>query len=303
MEQADARRWSGRERGGRLGHLFFAFLVRHGGLALTPFFVFWVALYFVVAAPEGRRASFDLADRVGRGGTLLRRLRFALRHFYTFGTLLVDRFAILGGQVDRYRFREHGRPIMEDAAREGNGIVLVTAHIGNWTIMGHLLDDLGKTVTLVMHDAIQPEMRETMEKLARGRAFRVLHTDGSPASAAEIMEALERGEFVGMMGDRLLAGEGVAVDFLGGRARFPVGPYAIAASAGVPVIHVFGTRSGSRRYDFHARSVGVLRYADRRRKAPELARWAQDFAATLEGLVRAQPEQWGNLYPFWEPAP
>ncbi|MHC4973281.1 MAG: LpxL/LpxP family acyltransferase [Planctomycetota bacterium] len=300
---AERRRWSGRERGGRVGHLFFALLVRCGGLALTPFFVFWVALYFVAASPQGRRASFELADRVGRGGTLLRRLRFALRHFYTFGTILVDRFAILSGKVERYSFREYGREIMETAAKEGHGIVLVTAHVGNWTIMGHLLDDLGKTVTLVMHDAVQPAMRETMEKLARGRAFRVLYTEGSPASAAEIMEALKRGEFVGMMGDRLLAGEGVAVPFLGGRARFPVGPYAIAASTGAPVIHVFGTRSGRRRYDFHARAVGVLRYADRRRKAPDLARWAQDFAATLEDLVRAHPEQWGNFYPFWEPAP
>lgn len=298
----DTRRWSGQERGGRLGHLFFAVLVRYGGLALTPFFVFWVALYYVVASPQGRRASFDLADRVGRGGTLWRRLRFAVRHFYTFGTILIDRFAILSGKVERYRFREYGRGVMEAAAREGHGVVLVTAHIGNWTIMGHLLDDLGKTVTLVMHDAVQPEMRETMEKLARGRAFRVLHTEGSPASAAEIMGALERGEFVGMMGDRLLAGEGVTVEFLGGRARFPVGPYVIAASAGAPVIHVFGTRSGARRYDFHAREVGVLRYADRRRKESDLARWAQDFAATLEELVRAHPEQWGNFYPFWEPA-
>jgi predicted LPLAT superfamily acyltransferase len=210
-------RWAGRERGGRFGNRFFAFLVRRGGLRLTPFFVFWVALYFLVAAPRARRASFELADRVGRGGGLFRRLWFAWRHLYTFGTLLIDRSAILGGQTRGYTFTEHGKEILLEHGRAG-GVVLVTAHLGSWSVMGHLLRDAGKPVTLVMHDAVQPRMRRAMEELTRGRAFRILYTEGSPDSAARILDALRAGELVGIMGDRCLAGEGAAVPFLGGTA-------------------------------------------------------------------------------------
>lgn len=293
---AAAPEWRSRARGGRLGNRFFVWLVRGGGMFLAPFFLFWVSLYFLVAAPAGRRASFDLARRLGRRN----RLWFAFRHFYTFGLLLLDRIAILGsGQSGKYAIEFHGEEHIRAALEQGRGAVLLTAHLGNWEAMGHLLTRLDRPFCMVMFDGLDARSKQTMEDMARHRSFRIIYTDGSPAAAAAILSALRNGELVGMMGDRVLAGDSIAVDLLGGTARVPAGAYVVCAAARSPLIHVFAVRKGWRRYAFHGIPAGVLRYTDRKHKRADLQRWAQQFAGNVEVFLRRHPYQWGNFFPFW----
>jgi predicted LPLAT superfamily acyltransferase len=291
--------WTGRSRGGRFGNGFFLFMIRHGLLALTPLLLFWVALYFLIVAGQARRASFDLADRVGRGGSFFRRLRFAYRHFFTYGTMLIDRAAILAGNLKPYRFRFLHEETMRRVIQEGRGAVLITGHVGNWHAMGHLLQRFSTPVTLVMFDGVQAFMKGMVDSLTVGRHLRLLYTDGSPASAAAILQALSEGQLLGMMGDRVLGEEGTQVPFLGGEALFPSGPHIVAAIAGVPVLHVFAVRAGRRCYEFRAHYFGKPTFSDPRNKEKDVRDWIEAYARTLEGFVRSYPDQWGNLFPFW----
>jgi predicted LPLAT superfamily acyltransferase len=293
------RGWTGGTRGGRLGNLFFVELVRRGGLSLAPFFVFWTSLWFLFADPKGRRHSFELARRLGLGNGLFRRWSFARRHFSTFGTLLVERVAILNGLEERFEFRFEQEERIVAAIGEKKGVILVTGHVGSWEVMAHLLRRLETPVTLVMYDGVPPAMRRTLDRLSEGRSFQVLYTDGSPASAASILAVLRRGEVVGMMGDRVLAGRSIEVDFCGGRARLPVAPYVVAATSGAPLLSVFAVRTGRRCYALHAETAGPFAYADRRDRSADLARWAGEFARRLESVLRAHPYQWGNFFAFW----
>ena len=297
---AVATTWQTKPRGGRLGNGFFIVLIRCGGLALAPFFLFWVALYFLVAAPAARRASFNLARHLGRGRFLPGRLWFAFRHFYTFGLLLLDRIAILAAdQAHKYHIDFIGEENIRNSLREGKGVVLLTAHLGNWEAMGHLLTRLDAPFCMVMFDTLDEKLRSTMEDMARHRSFRILHTDGSPPSAAAILTSLREGEIVGMMGDRVLAGESVEAPFLGGTIDLPVGGYVVAAAAKAPLIYVFAVRRGWRRYSFHGSEAQHLAYTNRRQKKPDLERWAAEFAQEIETFARRYPYQWGNFFPFW----
>ena len=67
-----------------------------------------------------------------------------------------------------------------------------------------------------------------------------------------LKEAVEAGRMLGIMVDRALASDRtVTVDFLGGRARFPVGPWQMAHALGVPIILGFGVYHGGNRYTAH----------------------------------------------------
>jgi len=290
-----------RQRGGRLGNLFFMLLATSGrvGLFVVPFFTFWVALYFVLTAPVARRASAELARRLGRGRWFGSRLWFCFRQFYVFGRLTVDRHAILAGNEHLYRVEFVDPEHLTHELDANQGVILLNAHVGNWEVMGHLLKRHEVPVTLVMFDGIQPQLRETMERMAQGRSFHVLFTDGSPAAAAGILSALGEGHLVGMMGDRVMAGESVRVPFLGGKVDLPVGPFVLAAISGAPLVTVFGIRRGNRRYTFQAMPAQRLAFTDRRNKRPDLERWATAYAQELEAVVRRDPYQWGNLFPIW----
>jgi predicted LPLAT superfamily acyltransferase len=278
-------------------------LIRRGGLGVAPFFLFWTSLYFlVIGSPEGRRHSFALARRLGLGESALARWRFAFRHFHGFATLLLDRVAILNGLARRYTFQFEREEEIVRALGEGKGVLLVTAHLGSWEVMGHLLERLKTPVTLVMYDGAPPALRATLERLSAGRSFRVLYTDGSPTSAAGILEALRRGEIVGMMGDRVFKGRALAADFCGAPAQFPLAPYALAVASGAPLLYVIALCTGKRRYELRATPTPPHRYADRRKKGADHARWVQAFAANLERELRAHPHQWGNFFDFWSGA-
>ncbi|RMG07966.1 MAG: hypothetical protein D6731_22700 [Planctomycetota bacterium] len=296
----DAPAWArARPRGGRLGNLFFAALAgRRLGLVLVPFFLFWVSLYFVCFAPRARRASFELARRLG----LRWRLLFCWRHFYAFGRSLIDRQAILAGNTSGFCFASRGKEHLEAALAEGRGAILLTAHFGNWELMAHVLGERTARVTLVMHEGVAEGVRSTLERLAQGRSFRVIFTDGSPSAAAGILSALAEGDIVGLMGDRVLAGAATRVPLLGAEVRLPVGPYVLAAASGAPLLHAFCTREGRRRYVFEAFPAQTLRLRSRRRRKEDLRRLAAAFAQRLEDCLRRRPEQWGNLYSLWEEA-
>jgi predicted LPLAT superfamily acyltransferase len=266
---------------------------------VIPFFLFWVVFYFLLAAPAARRASAELAVRLGIGATWWQRWRFGFKHFWSFGRLQLDRVLFLQGRADLFEITFAGEELLRRALAAGRGVMLVTAHLGNWEALAERLTRLQTPVNVVMHDGVQPRLRATLEELTKGRHAKVLWTDGSPATAAGIVAALRRNEIVGMMGDRRFAGRGVLVTFLGGAVELPIGPFAAAAVAEAPVFYVFAVRAGPYRYAFHGLEAGCPAYGSRRSRQQDHRRWAQGYADRLEEFTRRFPEQWGNLFPFW----
>ncbi len=260
--------------------------------------LFFVVIYFVLAAPKARAASFDFAERVGRGGSWWRRLRFSFGHFYTFGLLQIDRLAALSGQSALFELTVEGEETIRAAHREGRGVILETAHIGNWEMMMHLLSRIDANVTAVMFDGVSDQVKEALSRLEENRYFSVIYSDGTPTTAAAILAALSRGDIVGIMGDRLLSGNGAEVRFLDTDAEFPVGPYVLAAASGAPLMHTFSIRVKRRQYAFTCHSVGRLKYQNRRRKQEDLQRWAQQFADRVAEYAARYPHQWGNFHPI-----
>ena len=295
-----SREWRGGTRGGRFGNAFFAFLACHRiGRVVAPVFVAVVAAYFIVAAPHERRASCAFADRIGRGGSRSRRLLFAWRQFRTNGTMLFEKLAVFGGAADAVAIESVGREHLMAAIASGRGAVCLTAHQGGWEIMGQFLARRGGRATLVMHDGMPPGARAALERFAAAREFSVLFSDGGPATAAAVVAAIRRGDLVGMMGDRVQGGRGVATSFLGGEVEFAPGPFAIAAAADVPLLLVFCERTGSRRYRFECvpEDAGPAPPDETRTEA--VHRRAAFFARRLESVVLRSPEQWGNFFDFW----
>lgn len=300
-KQTAAPKWEGKRRGGHFGNAFFATISRSRlGRAVTPFFLCGVVAYFLLFAPKGRRVSFDLARRVGKGDSLLARIAFAYRHFYVYGAMLVERMALLAGAEDQFVIEKVGEEGIRDGLEEGKGALLFTCHLGNWEAMAQCLSCIDAPVTLVMYDGVQPQVKKALEDLSARQSFEVLYTDGGPTAAAGILAALSRGSIVGLMADRIMAGRGVDLPFLGGVATFPVGPYSIAAASGAPAFQVFAIRTGPYAYEFSAFPFGRLRYANRRDKQADFERWSRTFADRLEEFTRRHPEQWGNLYEFWK---
>jgi len=109
---------------------------------------------------------------------------------------------------------------------------------------------------------------------------------------------------LGIMVDRALVSDRtVAVNFLGGRARLPVGPWQMAHALGVPIILGFGVYRGSNRYTAHFELFSERLHLPRASRETAIAESAQRYARRLEKYVRDAPYNWFNFYDYWQPEP
>ena len=89
----------------------------------------------------------------------------------------------------------------------------------------------------------------------------------------------------------------MTVDFLGAPARFPAGPFVLAATFKVPLSFVFAFKETDTHYHLYASTVKQYEGLSKEAVMKQLL---QEFALEMEEKARLYPEQWFNYYNFWQ---
>jgi predicted LPLAT superfamily acyltransferase len=294
--------WTGRTHGGYFGNWFFIQLIRWGGVWLAYFWLLFVAAYFTFAKGMAYRASAEYLERIYGPSSWTRRMLLVYRHFLAHGVTLVDRAAVLMGRSQIECVFE-GEELFMPHLEKGQGMILVGAHVGCWELGGHFLGRFGVPVNVVVIQREVASIQRLLDSVAQERRFRILTADDNPLRSVPILAALRRGEVVALLGDRSFGGDDVEVDFLGGKARLPVGPYRLAAASGAPVFHVFVFRERIKAYRFVAFGPESLSREELRSNPDAVRSRVCQYAARLEAVVRRHPYQWANFFPYWSAPP
>jgi len=115
-----------------------------------------------------------------------------------------------------------------------------------------------------------------------------------------LIDEINNGAVVAILGDRDLKGAGIEVDFFGERATFPAGAASIALRTGVPlmVAGVFGDVLSDGRRGWTAEISAPI-------ECPEpgssgaVAELTRSAAQKLEAFIARRPEEWHVFQPFW----
>jgi predicted LPLAT superfamily acyltransferase len=297
---SDSKNWSGtgQLRGGRTGIAFFLTAIRWLGPRVAYLLAIFPALYFSFASPDVP-ATMDFHRRLFGPLPGWKRRWFVFKHFYSFGRAIIDRTAILAGHTRNYSFTFDGEAHLRAAAAEGKGVLLLTAHVGNWEVAGQLLSRLGVPVNVTGFDRESPQIRALLDGAQAGQKFRLIPLTGAATDAIPLVAALRRGEVVAMLGDRPYGSPSTRVEFLGSPAALPVGAYVLAAIAGAPTVQVFSLREPGGHYHFFGFPALPAIHPPHHERDAHLKKCAAQFAANLESIVRRDPFQWYNFYPFW----
>jgi predicted LPLAT superfamily acyltransferase len=161
----------------------------------------------------------------------------------------------------------------------------------------------GLVLNVLMFTRHAVRINAFFEKLQAGRNLRLIRFEpGSLDAAFEMRAAIERGEFVGILGDRVWESElerTARVSFLGREASFPLGPFLLQGVLGCPMLHTICVRTGPGRYTATTKPfapAGVVPRAERAKHAEQLA---HQYAAALEEGCLKTPYQWFNFFDFW----
>ncbi len=292
--------WSSRSIGSRWQHRFFYSLIRFAGRRAAYALLFLVVLYYVLFRPSARNRSRPYLLRRFPGRNPVARLWDSYRISLEAGKVLVDRavLGILG--PGRFAFDHTGREELLKLAREGRGLILVTAHVGCWQVAMANLGMLRTPINLVIH---REEGDVDLLYFEHGRdaaPYRIIDPAGPLGGALEMLHVLKHGEVLCIMGDRAMGSDRstVAVDFLGGVVQFPFTPYQLASATGAPAAVIFPYKSGAGSYALQV--AKVIRVPVNLGRTPGAYRpYADQFVRALEDFVEAHPYQFFNFFDVW----
>jgi KDO2-lipid IV(A) lauroyltransferase len=132
---------------------------------------------------------------------------------------------------------------------------------------------------------------------ARTRGALGIHIVGLREARREVMAALERGEPVGLVGDRDLTGGGMPARLFGAPTSLPLGPALVAIETGAPTYGVSVRRRPGGRYVGRLDPLAIPLGGSRRER---VTRFLDAEARWFERQVARAPDQWWAIFfPIW----
>lgn len=264
-----------------------------------------VALIIFCAVGRNRRgATANQARVLGVDERSVRALWAGFAVFRTFARCMTETLEFYGPRPRRFAIDEPERNYLAEALTRGRGVILVTAHVGNWDISARALNAMGQPVNLVMAREPNETTQDYSRRSREIAGVKVILSDSSVFSAFNMIRALRRNEILAIQFDRGVWGPAAPneierVPFFGESARFLKGPFHLARLSGAPIVPVFTLRRGLRHYEIR---LGRPRFVEKAATA-DVDQALRETVAVLEDTVRNHPDQWFEFAPFWSEDP
>lgn len=297
-----------KERGSMLGIEVLVFIYKVFGkgffkICLTP-----VMFYFYLTGTNARHATWYYLDNFHssqnqptKKGWLKFKEGFKL--FFSFGLSILDKFDAWLGKVNI----DDIEIVNEEAYQQllnANGAVIFSAHLGNMEVCRAIFSngEHKRKLNVITYNAHTPSFNNFLKKVNADAAINFIHINNfGPDDTIKLKQKIEDGEAVVIFADRTSVNNPNSVNFapfLGEKAPFAKGPFALATVMDCPVFTMFCIKENGcyRTYiDKFADPIKVKRQ-QRNEYFNELT---TRFANSLEKHVLLAPYQWYNFFNFW----
>jgi predicted LPLAT superfamily acyltransferase len=289
--------WQGKSKGTRFGYRIFVWVLKTFGVLPAYFLLRFVVLYFFLFSYKSSRLIFYLYHRKLGYSRLSSGIRL-YKNYYLLGQSIIDKVVVMSGIKNKFSFDFDGEDHLKEITALQRGGILLSAHIGNWDVAGHLLKRLETRINIVLFDGEHEQIKEYLEGVTGKRNVNIIVIKNDLSHIYEISDAFKNNELVCMHADRFVEGNKTLTgDFLGEKARFPLGPFLLAYKFKVPVSFVFAMKERPLHYHFFASEIQEYHHLE---KEMALREMLNNFSIEMENKVKKYPEQWYNYYNFWQ---
>ena len=255
-------------------------------------------VYHLLHAPYRRVVAANLAKVFPGEPEKVRAL--TRQTFLQFARSLADYCALgnldpayLQNLFEQLRGAEH----LTQALKHGRGVILVTAHLGNWELGGLFFALKGYKINAVTLEEHMDQLTVMREQYRSVHGIRTIRIGSSPFSFIDVMAALRRNEIVAMLVERPYASASVEVEFFGKPTPFSNGPVMLALGTGAVILPGFVYSNRDEKYCGEIREAIPL---DSFEDHPTAVRHnTQKIARVFESVIREHPDQWYNFVPLW----
>ena len=185
--------------------------------------------------------------------------------------------------------------VFDRARAKGKGVILLSAHFGNWELFGAWAAALGYPIDLVVKPQRNRSADEFYNRLRSAMGVGIIPTQ---KAGKQIIASLKENRFVAMLADQYAGHDGVPVEFFGQLTSTHRGPAAIALKLGCPIVYGVLIRLPDGRH--HGIVEGPLEFEPTGDLEHDVRELTQTYTRIIENYIRQNPGQWLWTHRRWK---
>ncbi len=310
MNEADKRQ-SGRKRTNmrrrRKSSLKESFAI-HGGYLLFRLWTSWVrfaplqslgsyggkigTIAFYLLGKVRRIALNNLHLALGREKSKEEMKQICRECFKNIGKDMMEtsRFLDYDDTYLRTLARIDGKEHLDQALRQGKGVIALTAHFGNFPLMSCRLVKEGYPFSVVTKLSNNPKILKFTTSFVDSIGLEFIPDKPRKSSVTRCLNVLKKNRILMIQIDLNAPVTEAWVDFFGYRVPTFKGPAVFSFRTGAPVVPMFIIRNADQRHQITIYPPFELNIT--KNKQPDITSTIARLTKMVEAIIREHPEQW-----------
>ncbi len=183
---------------------------------------------------------------------------------------------------------------IEKASKNPKGMILLSAHFGNWELSTVTSVMKGFPLYLLARDQKMKRLNELLNKLRELKGNIVIRKG---ADIKNLFRVLHNGKAVGILADQNAGSQGELIELFNRPASTAVGPYRFAQKSGSWILPAFIHRVKGPYHELVLEEPMVIK------KGEDITPYLTEYNRLLEGHIRNYPGQWLWMHKKWKLTP
>jgi KDO2-lipid IV(A) lauroyltransferase len=261
------------------------------------------SIWWLLMKRHRERAMNNLRPALGRRCNEAQLWKIARRSFEHFAQIYLVEMAMTPRLVNQWSWSRYVRlhelgPALRELLRD-RGVIMLTAHFGNYELLGYTIARLGLPLTAVMRPLDNPLLNEFLVSSREAGGVRLLYKRGATESADDIIES---GGTLCFIADQDAGRKGMFADFFGRPASWYKSIGLLAMRHRVPLIVGYAARV-QRGFHYRVAVERIIQPEEWEQQDDPLGWTTQTFAHALENGIRRWPEQYLWVHRRWKTRP
>lgn len=229
-------------------------------------------------------------------------LRIARGSFIHLGKCVFEVMLMTPRRMSKMTAAFHGEENLRKAVAQKKGVIYVSAHIGNWELLGGILATrFPDTMVIGIAAPIEPPPLNDMIIMLRARMGSQTLLRGMPGASRELIRVFKENRILGILIDQDTDVDGAFVDFMGRPAWTPTAAASMAIKFGAPMTFGYIQRGTDNRHTVYLEGpLDLIKTGDRDQDI--IANTAM-LTKKIEAVIRKKPEQWVWMHRRWRRQP
>jgi KDO2-lipid IV(A) lauroyltransferase len=212
-----------------------------------------------------------------------------IRMFRNFAKYLADffRFSLLDREYINKNVRLVDMDNFDKALAKRKGVIVLTAHIGNWELGGAVIALLNYPFWVVVLEHKNKNVNNFFNHQRESKGVKFIPVG---ITVKRCLTVLKQNGMVALAGDRDFGDTGVTVKFLGKSVLLPRGPAAFSLKTGSPIVPGFMVRDENDK--FFLKIEEPIEFKPSGNDQKDLLALIELYKVVIEKYIRQYPDQW-----------